>query len=137
MEHSIDLMYRQHFTHARVMVKNNRTGVTGGIAVSHACLWPAYERRVAEHHPRLLGSGHKSLPERAKHCGRRRGIKMATCDRLSHFTTIAATAAANKTDNASMLADQLSNTCCVRWRFCFSAVALSLSSCALGVICRV
>src|ERR1700746_4042941 len=65
------------------------------------------------------------------------GSKMATCDRLSHFTTIAETAAANKIDNASMLADQLSNTCWVRWRFCFSALALSLSSCALGVICRI
>ncbi len=68
---AVESMHRQHFSHSGVVVQNGIARVAGGIEVAHAGFRPPHERAVAENHPGLFRSDHKSFPESGK-CGRGR-----------------------------------------------------------------
>src|SRR5207302_7067215 len=65
-ENAIEFVDGQYFANAGVVVQNKAALIFDGIVIAHARFRPTDECRVAENHPGLFLSGHKSIPEDSK-----------------------------------------------------------------------
>src|SRR5580704_3539764 len=63
IENVIELVDRQHFSNASVVIENECARVRRRIEVAHASLGATDEAAVAEDHPRLLRAGDETIPK--------------------------------------------------------------------------
>ncbi len=74
-------MDRQHFSNSRVMIEDERSGISGGVEVAHTGLRPTDEAAIAEDHPGLLRTSDEAIPEQLVYGGNgllRRSLSAST-----------------------------------------------------------